>query len=72
MQPLASLIARRLLWMLQRRFAKQIVHVKQCERPPSGLDLQVSNDEEFSPDKLRAHIERVYMSTVRPRSSIEQ
>lgn len=68
---LASPISRRLLWMLQRRFAKQIQHVKQCDRPPSGLDLQVSNEEEFSPDKLRAHIERVYMSTVRrPRSGM--
>lgn len=28
------------------------------------LDLEISDNEEFSPDKLRAHLERLYMVVV--------
>ncbi len=31
---------------------------------PGDLDLNVSDDEEFSPDKLRAAVERFYMTCV--------
>lgn len=38
-------------------------HVKEYVQPPPGnLDLNVADDEEFSPDKLRANIERLYMT----------
>lgn len=40
-------------------------HVKAIEGPvPGGLDLNISEEEEFSPDKLRANFERLYMTVV--------
>ena len=40
-------------------------HVKEIATPPpGGLDLNVADDEEFSPDKLRSNLERMYMSIV--------
>ena len=40
-------------------------HVKALAEPPfMGLDLNIADDEEFSPDKLRANIERLYMTVV--------
>ncbi|KAL2174051.1 uncharacterized protein P884DRAFT_210039 [Thermothelomyces heterothallicus CBS 202.75] len=49
------------LWLLVRRFNKQINNVKATPNPPpGGLDLNIAEDEEFSPDKLRANIERLY------------
>ncbi|KZT00031.1 uncharacterized protein LAESUDRAFT_709421 [Laetiporus sulphureus 93-53] len=53
------------LFTLIRRFNKQIYHVKAIPPPPLGqLDLEISENEEFSPDKLRAHLERFYMSII--------
>ncbi|OBT66141.1 hypothetical protein VE03_05167 [Pseudogymnoascus sp. 23342-1-I1] len=53
------------LWVLLRRFNKQIQHVKTIPTPPmDGLDLNISPIEEFSPDKLRASIERLYMTII--------
>jgi hypothetical protein len=41
-------------------------HVKELTTvPPGGLDLNIADEEEFSPDKLRANIERLYMTIVR-------
>lgn len=38
-------------------------HVKSIPNPvPGGLDLNIADEEEFSPDKLRANIERLYMT----------
>lgn len=38
-------------------------HVKALAEPPlAGLDLNIADEEEFSPDKLRANIERLYMT----------
>ena len=38
-------------------------HVKAVDRaPPGGLDLFIADEDEFSPDKLRANIERLYMT----------
>jgi hypothetical protein len=35
-------------------------HVKATdEDPPGGLDLNVAEEDEFSPDKLRSNLERV-------------
>lgn len=53
------------LWLLIRRFNKQMYHVKSVPNPvPGGLDLNIADDEEFSPDKLRANIERLYMTVI--------
>ncbi|KFY33114.1 hypothetical protein V495_08421 [Pseudogymnoascus sp. VKM F-4514 (FW-929)] len=53
------------LWVLLRRFNKQIQHVKTIPEPPmDNLDLNISPVEEFSPDKLRATIERLYMTII--------
>lgn len=38
-------------------------HVKELKSPvPGNLDLNIADEEEFSPDKLRATIERLYMT----------
>jgi hypothetical protein len=40
-------------------------HVKSLLEPPLGaLDLNIADEEEFSPDKLRANIERLYMTVI--------
>ncbi|KAK9242666.1 hypothetical protein V1506DRAFT_63145 [Lipomyces tetrasporus] len=53
-----------LLWMLIRRFNKQIYHVKAINStPPGGIDLNIADEEEFSsPDKVRTGFERLYMT----------
>ncbi|KAK4101144.1 hypothetical protein N658DRAFT_449453 [Parathielavia hyrcaniae] len=51
------------MWLLLRRFNKQIYHVQATQYPPpGGLDLNIADDEESSPDKLRANVERLYMT----------
>ena len=53
------------LWTLLRRFNKQIFHVKSIDEPPlANLDLNIADEEEFSPEKLRAQLERLYMVVV--------
>ena len=40
-------------------------HVKEFPYPvPGGLDLNIADKEEFSPDKLRSNTERLYMTIV--------
>ena len=40
-------------------------HVKAIpEAPPGGLDLNTADEDDFSPDKLRSNIERLYMTIV--------
>lgn len=40
-------------------------HVKSISAPvPGGLDLNIADEEEFSPDKLRANVERLYMTVI--------
>ena len=44
---------------------QQIYDVKEFSGPVSGgLDLNVADDEAFSPDKLRASLERLYMTII--------
>lgn len=51
------------LWLLVRRFNNQIYHTKATPYPPpGGLDLNIAEEEEFSPDKMRANAERFYMT----------
>ncbi|KJY00519.1 hypothetical protein TI39_contig323g00052 [Zymoseptoria brevis] len=55
------------LWILLRRFNKQMYHVKDYPYPvPGNLDLNIADEEEFSPDKLRANLERLYMTVLIP------
>ncbi|GAA95722.1 hypothetical protein E5Q_02379 [Mixia osmundae IAM 14324] len=63
--PLVQGVSNDQLWILLRRFNKQMYHVKALEAPPmQGLDLNIADEEEFSPDKLRATIERLYMTVI--------
>jgi hypothetical protein len=44
---------------------KQMYHLKEVPHPvPGGLDLNIADEEEFSPDKLRCNIERLYMTVI--------
>ncbi|KAB8275679.1 hypothetical protein BDV30DRAFT_224810 [Aspergillus minisclerotigenes] len=53
------------LWLLVRRFNKQIHHVKAIQGPPPDeLDLNRADEEQFPPEKLRATTERFYTSVV--------
>ncbi|KAI0010744.1 hypothetical protein F4779DRAFT_283646 [Xylariaceae sp. FL0662B] len=61
--PLVGGIDNEDLWLLIRRFNKQMYHVKEVPSSvPGNLDLNIADDEEFSPDKLRATVERFYMT----------
>jgi hypothetical protein len=40
-------------------------HVKAMPHPPPGnLDLNIADEDEFSPDKLRMNLERLYMTVI--------
>ena len=53
------------LWTLVRRFDKQIFQVKSIDEPPlANLDMNIADDEEFTPEKMRSHLERLYVSVV--------
>ncbi|CAG8892135.1 unnamed protein product [Penicillium egyptiacum] len=53
------------LWMLIRRFDKQIYHVKAVHDTTSlNLDLNRTENEQFPPEKLRMTLERFYTSVV--------
>ena len=44
---------------------QQMYHVKEFPYPvPGNLDLNIADEEEFSPDKLRSNLERLYMTVV--------
>lgn len=48
-----------------RRFDNQTFHVKTINVPPlANLDMNIAEKEEFSPEKLRAHLERLYTSVI--------
>jgi hypothetical protein len=59
------------LWKLVRRFDKQMYHVKACKDgskrgpyPELENDLFNAADEEFSPDRLRSNLERLYITFI--------
>ena len=59
------------LWKLVRRFDKQMYHVKATkdgvmrgQYPELEMDLVNASDEEFSPDRLRSNLERLYVTFV--------
>ncbi|KAJ6562425.1 hypothetical protein B0H19DRAFT_943738 [Mycena capillaripes] len=62
-KPLVGGLENEELWLLIRRFNKQMYHVKEYPYPlPGKLDLNIADEEEFSPDKLRASLERLYVT----------
>ncbi|ROW04747.1 hypothetical protein VMCG_04718 [Cytospora schulzeri] len=64
-EPLVGGMDNEELWLLVRRFNKQMYHVKSIPHPvPGGLDLNIADEEDFSPDKLRANLERLYMTVI--------
>lgn len=63
--PLVGGLPNEELWTLVRRFNKQMYHVKATNEPMlGGLDLNIVDEDEFSPDKLRSNIERLYMTVI--------
>ncbi|KAI5803458.1 hypothetical protein DFH27DRAFT_481765 [Peziza echinospora] len=63
--PLVGGVPNEVLWTLVRRFDKQVQHVRVThDYLPGDLDLNVSKDEQFSPDRLRANVERLYMTVI--------
>ncbi|CAG7980768.1 unnamed protein product [Penicillium olsonii] len=64
-EPLVAGLPNEDLWMLIRRFDKQVYRVKTMpDAPLQRLDLTRTDDDEFSPDKLRATLERFYITVV--------
>ncbi|KAI9155507.1 hypothetical protein HJFPF1_08091 [Paramyrothecium foliicola] len=64
-QPLVGGLRNQQLWTLIRRFDKHTFHVKSIKEPPlANLDMNIAENEEFSPDKLRAQMERFYVVVV--------
>ncbi|KAJ7054900.1 hypothetical protein C8F01DRAFT_1322399 [Mycena amicta] len=62
-KPLIGGLENEELWLLIRRFNKQMYHVKEYPYPlPGKLDINIADEEEFSPDKLRASLERLYVT----------
>ena len=63
--PLVGGLPNEELWTLVRRFNKQMYHVKATNGPLiGGLDCYIVDEEEFSPDKLRSNLERLYMTVI--------
>ncbi|PWN32647.1 uncharacterized protein FA14DRAFT_161993 [Meira miltonrushii] len=53
------------IWQFVRRFNKQVYHLKTIpdnEVPQGGIDLNIADKDEFTPDKLRSTLERIYMT----------
>jgi hypothetical protein len=51
------------VWKLVRRFNKQTYHAKKLDEPPQGgIDMNIADKDAFTPDKLRATLERIYLS----------
>lgn len=62
-QPVIGGLANEELWTLIRRFDKQVFYVKAVQDTPlANLDMNIADDEEFSPDKLRSQLERMYIT----------
>lgn len=64
-QPIITGLPNETLFTLIRRFDNQVFYVRTIDKPPlANLDMNISEDEEFSPEKLRAHLERLYTSVI--------
>ncbi|PTB63150.1 hypothetical protein BBK36DRAFT_1171950 [Trichoderma citrinoviride] len=70
-QPVVGGLRNEELWTLIRRFNQQIFEVRRIEDTPlADLDMNIADDDAFSPDKLRATLERFYMTVVVPLVSL--
>ncbi|KAM0255353.1 hypothetical protein ACHAQJ_005873 [Trichoderma viride] len=64
-QPVVGGMRNEELWTLIRRFNKQVFEVRSIETVPlADLDMNIAEDDLFSPDKLRAQLERLYMIVI--------
>ncbi|TFB01832.1 hypothetical protein CCMA1212_006529 [Trichoderma ghanense] len=64
-QPVVGGLRNEELWTLIRRFNQQVFEVRSIDTVPlADLDMNVAEDDTFSPDKLRATLERFYMTVV--------
>lgn len=64
-QPVVGGMRNEELWTLIRRFNKQVFEVRSIEAVPlADLDMNIAEDDAFSPDKLRAQLERLYMTII--------
>ncbi|KAL6898585.1 hypothetical protein GGI43DRAFT_384875 [Trichoderma evansii] len=62
-QPVVGGLGNEELWVLIRRFNKQIFEVKSIDTVPlADLDMNIAENDVFSPEKLRAQLERLYMT----------
>ncbi|KAF5530920.1 hypothetical protein FPHYL_14000 [Fusarium phyllophilum] len=53
------------IWLLVRRFNKRVFHLKHApNHSEDEMDFNVAEEEQFSPNKLRAQIERLYMGAI--------
>ena len=59
------------LWKIIRRFDKQVYHVKATAdgrkrglRPELEMDLVASEEQDYTPDRIRLNLERLYISFV--------
>ncbi|SCO43721.1 uncharacterized protein FFNC_09350 [Fusarium fujikuroi] len=53
------------IWLLVRRFNKRVFHLKHApSHPEDEMDFNVAEEEQFSPNKLRAQIERLYVGAI--------
>ena len=61
-RPLVGGLKNHELWTLIRRLNKQVFRVRRIEEPPlAQLDMNIADYDDFSPEKLRAQLERLYM-----------
>lgn len=61
--PLANGINNAEIWTLVRRFNKQIFRVRSTDQQPlTDLDMNDASGENVSTERLRAHVERLYMT----------
>ncbi|KAL7805885.1 hypothetical protein V8C26DRAFT_417240 [Trichoderma gracile] len=64
-QPVVGGLRNEELWTLIRRFNQHIFEVRSIDAAPlADLDMNVAEDDAFSPDKMRATLERFYMTVV--------
>lgn len=62
-RPIVEGVRNEQLWTILRRFNQQTFEVRQIDKTTlKNLDMNIGEDEEFSPDKLRAHLERLYVT----------
>ncbi|KAM0449844.1 hypothetical protein ACHAO4_007146 [Trichoderma viride] len=64
-QPVVGGMRNEELWVLIRRFNKQVFEVRSIDKAPlADLDMNIAEDDVFSPEKLRAQLERLYMTVI--------